>query len=194
MRFIENAATAFLRAAFFSSWISLSTTSRSYQTNLNARLDDVPPPPTPEPIEVTELTLPPVVSSDEEGTCTPDINPQRTGCTGIASNFFGGNFLPDGNHVVASLNFTGAPASPDPASIYTGYELILIKTDGTNFPGGSPWKCITCGVPAEQQAGRNAASESDLDPAPFSPLSLNLAVPFLNFLIIFIFEMSLYIK
>ena len=38
-------------------------------------------------------------------------------------------------------------AAPDPASIYTGVQLILLKISGA-FPNGDQWKCITCGVPA----------------------------------------------
>jgi hypothetical protein len=47
---------------------------------------------------------------------------------GKDSFFQSGNFLPDGNHVVAILNFTGAPASPDPGRIYTGLQVILVRS------------------------------------------------------------------
>jgi hypothetical protein len=77
---------------------------------------------------------------------------------GKDSFFQSGNFLPDGNHVVAILNFTGAPASPDPASIYTGLPVILVKAGGTTFPNGDPWKCVTCGVPMENMVGSTALS------------------------------------
>ncbi|WP_241834621.1 TolB family protein [Pseudofrankia asymbiotica] len=66
-----------------------------------------------------------------------------------------GGFLPDGHTVVALISFAGAPAAPDPASIYTGSQLIMVKTDGKTFPGGDPWKCITCGLPAANAASRN---------------------------------------
>ncbi|KAJ5930252.1 hypothetical protein N7466_005745 [Penicillium verhagenii] len=107
-----------------------------------------------EPIKVIELPLPPVTLNETEGGCTGQVNPHGTGCIGAnSSNLLSGNFLPDGNHVTASLVFTGAPASPDPRSIYTGLNLIIVRTNGTLFPNGDAWKCITCGVPANQQYG-----------------------------------------
>ena len=51
--------------------------------------------------------------------------------------------------------FAKAPAAPDPASIYSGRQLILVKTDGTTFPNGDAWKCVTCGVPAANRVGAN---------------------------------------
>jgi hypothetical protein len=109
------------------------------------------PPPKPEPIDVVELPLPPVAPSGAEGACTPTINPRRTGCIGITTGSFqAGDFTPDGNHVVVNVEFVGAPAAPDPASIYTGEQLILIKADGTNFSNGDPWKCLSCGVLPDQ--------------------------------------------
>lgn len=107
-----------------------------------------------EAIEVIELPLPPVTSNETEGGCTRLVNPHGTGCIGVtSSNLLSGNFLPDGDHVTASLVFTGAPAAPDPSSIYTGLNLIIVRVDGTLFPNGDAWKCITCGVPADQQYG-----------------------------------------
>jgi hypothetical protein len=41
------------------------------------------------------------------------------------------------------LTYAAAPAAPHPASI--------VKVDGTLFPNDDPWKCITCGVPEDQQ-------------------------------------------
>ncbi|KJK62223.1 hypothetical protein P875_00095542 [Aspergillus parasiticus SU-1] len=117
-------------------------------------------PPVPEPIVVTELPLPPV-ADNKEGSCTPKISPHRTGCLLKSSQIQSGNFLPDNNHVLVSLNFSGAPAAPDPASIYNGTHLTLIKADGTNFPSGDPWKCITCGVPEENKVG-----STELSPYP----------------------------
>lgn len=116
----------------------------------------VPDPPAPEPIRVIELPLPPVADSTE-GACTDEINPRGTGCIRRDwSEFQAGDFTPDGNHVVVNVEFVGAPAAPDPASIYAGEQVILVKADGTNFSNGDPWKCLSCGVPAE-----NAV---DLDP------------------------------
>ncbi|KAI0537389.1 saponin hydrolase precursor [Xylaria digitata] len=114
----------------------------------------VPDPPAPEPIEVVELPLPPVTT----GSCTPDINPKGTGCISqgmYGDGFQSGSFLPDGRHIVAYVTFTGAPETPDPASIYNGSQIILIKTDNTSFPNGDPWKCVTCGVPAENSLGKS---------------------------------------
>ncbi|KAG6362194.1 hypothetical protein INS49_010424, partial [Diaporthe citri] len=39
------------------------------------------------------------------------------------------------------------------ASIYPGVQFILVKADGTSFPNGDAWKCITCGVPEANRAG-----------------------------------------
>lgn len=122
--------------------------------------DDVAPP-KPEPIVVTELPLPPVVPNTTPGSCTAEINSHRTGCLDRTSQVQSGNFLPDGNHIVASANFTGAPSSPNPASVYTGVHLILVKTDNTSFPNGDPWKCMTCGVPKN-----NTAGSTELSPYP----------------------------
>ncbi|KAH8879713.1 saponin hydrolase precursor [Thozetella sp. PMI_491] len=100
-----------------------------------AKVSIVPAPPSPEPITITELPLPPVA-------------------TGIyGAGFQAGSFLPDGKHIVALVTFAGAPQAPDPASIYDGEQIILLKTDGTVFPTGDPWKCLTCGVPAANSLG-----------------------------------------
>ncbi|KAL3259075.1 hypothetical protein ABHI18_005574 [Aspergillus niger] len=115
--------------------------------------------PKPEPIEVVQLPLPPVVSTDDVGACTRQVNPHGTGCMGKTSAIQGGNFSPDGNYVWASLNFTGAPAAPDPASIYTGVQLIMVSTNGTNFSTGDPWKCVTCGVPESNKAGSTSVAD-----------------------------------
>lgn len=109
-------------------------------------------PPAPEPIEVFELPQPPASADTTEGACTSAINPSGTGCiarTGLQS----GDFSPDGLHVVATATYVGAPAAPDPASIYSGVQFIMVKADGTSFPNGDAWKCITCGVPEANRAG-----------------------------------------
>ncbi len=118
-----------------------------------------PPAPKPENIEVTELPLPPVTADNAPGGCTPALNPRGTGCMSQRGGLESGGFLPDGKHVTAVVTFTGAPAAPDPASIYTGDQLIIVKTDGTTFPGGDAWKCVTCGVPPENAQGVTAAPE-----------------------------------
>ncbi|KAI0114753.1 hypothetical protein F4814DRAFT_439880 [Daldinia grandis] len=112
---------------------------------------DVPPSPEPEPIDIVELPLPPV-SDGSKGSCTLELDPLNMGCIlrhgGLIQS---GSFLPDGNHVIALVNYTGAP---DSGSIYTGDQIILIKSDGTTFPSGSPFKCVTCGVPQDNAVGR----------------------------------------
>lgn len=135
-------------------------------THLNTNEPRWKPAPNPEPIDVVELPLPPVTATNITGSCTLKINPRGTGCLGINNTesgtytqyLYGGGFLPDGNHVLASVRFIGAPASPHPASIYAGLQLIIVKSDGTTFPNGDGWKCITCGVPSIQMVG-----STDLD-------------------------------
>src|SRR5689334_4484748 len=79
--------------------------------------NSVPRPPRPEPIEIFELSLPPVAPTNAEGACTAAVNPRRTGCISkiVEYEFQAGDFTPDGNHIVATIEFTGAPAAPDPA-------------------------------------------------------------------------------
>ncbi|KAJ0359247.1 hypothetical protein COL922a_014576, partial [Colletotrichum nupharicola] len=105
------------------------------------------PPPAPEPVNVVELPLPPVAPVDEPG------------CIGKAAELRNGNFLPDNKHIVATVTFVGAPEAPDPASIYTGVQLIVIKTDGQKFPNGDAWKCITCGIPEAKRNGTTSLLE-----------------------------------
>lgn len=109
-------------------------------------------PPAPEPIEVVELPQPPASANTTEGACTSAINPRGTGCI-AQSGLQSGDFTPDGLHVTATVTYVGAPAAPDPASIYSGPQFILIKADGTTFPNGDAWKCITCGGPEANGAG-----------------------------------------
>ncbi|KAF2849958.1 hypothetical protein T440DRAFT_120789 [Plenodomus tracheiphilus IPT5] len=110
-------------------------------------------PPEPEPIHIVELPLPPVSVHKERGACTTRINPHGTGCIsqtlGEYGGFQAGDFTPDGTSVVATVEFVGAPISPYPASIYDGLQIILVKTDGTNFSNGDSWKCLSCAVPRE---------------------------------------------
>ena len=116
------------------------------------------PPPTPEPIDIIELALPPVIANTTAGACSRAANHRGTGCIAQAG-LNSGSFTPDGTHVAASVTFIGAPAAPDPASIYTGLQFILIKADNTTFPNGDTWKCITCGVPAANMVGSTELSE-----------------------------------
>jgi hypothetical protein len=71
------------------------------------------------------------------------------------SNNQSGSFLPDGRHVLVFERFMGAPTAPNPASVYQGAQIILVSTDGSRFSSGDPWKCITCGVPAQNAVGGN---------------------------------------
>ncbi|KAF2008493.1 hypothetical protein BU24DRAFT_360200 [Aaosphaeria arxii CBS 175.79] len=119
-----------------------------------------PPPPAPERIDVREIALPPVVAGN--GTCTPALNPRGTGClpAKLQEIFQAGGFLPDGRHVIAKVTFAGAPAAPDPASIYNGEQIIIIKTvKGEKFSNGDNWKCITCGIPPANSAGRTPTND-----------------------------------
>ena len=94
---------------------------------------------------VSELPLPPTAPSSSTGSCTTAINPNDTGCiTDVGSP----GFYWDKHYVFAGVDYAGAPAAPDPGSIYTGNQMLLVKTDGTTFPNGDAWKCMTCGIPA----------------------------------------------
>ena len=110
----------------------------------------IPNPPAPEPIAVTELPLPPVAPNSTNGSCSTIVNAHGTGCIQQSGGLIqSGSFLPDGIHVVASVNYTGSTAS----SIYAGPQAIIIKTDGTKFFNGDAWKCITCGIPSKNTLG-----------------------------------------
>ncbi|KAL4874315.1 hypothetical protein BJY04DRAFT_17736 [Aspergillus karnatakaensis] len=109
--------------------------------------NSLPPPPPPEPISITELPLPPVITTTTPGACT-----HPSGCIAQTSTHFqSGDFTPDGTHIVVNIEFIGAPAPPDPASIYTGEQLILLKTNGDTFATGEAWKCLTCGISRENK-------------------------------------------
>ncbi len=115
------------------------------------------PAPAPEPVSVEELPMPPTAPSNTAGACNATINSHGTGC--ISGIIQSGSFLPDGHHVVAAVNFAGAPAAPDPASIYSGTQLIIVKTDGTTFSNGDAWKCVTCGMPDANAQGINTTRD-----------------------------------
>lgn len=111
------------------------------------------PKPQPEPVEITSIPLPPVVGSGEPGACSYTVNSHGTGCIGQTTGLQAGSFLPDGNHVLATVRFAGAPAAPDPRSVFAGQHLVVLKADGTVFPNGDSWKCLTCGVPKDHAVG-----------------------------------------
>ncbi len=115
-----------------------------------------------ETISVSRLPLPPTAPSSATGSCSSLVNPQGTGCLDASRSGIDGarNFSIDGQHVFVSVRFAGAPAAPDPASIYSGAQLIMVKTDGSTFPNGDGWKCITCGVPSANKVGINDPSNN----------------------------------
>jgi hypothetical protein len=115
-----------------------------------------PPPPKREPVKVERLPLPP--PPDATGVCTTTANPKGTGCVTSVSS---GGFLPDGKQVTAVVTYAGAQ---DLASRYSGSQLIAIRTDGKTYPNGDPWRCITCGVPPENQQALSGGLEH---PQPF---------------------------
>ncbi|RYP55257.1 hypothetical protein DL768_000012 [Monosporascus sp. mg162] len=120
----------------------------------------VPKPPRPEPIDIVELPLPPILPNNAApGACNSVVNPRKTGCLAQSATFQSGGFTSDGNHVLATVMFVGAPPPPDPASIYDGLHIILVKTDSSTFPSGDKWKCLTCGVPAQNSVGISAARD-----------------------------------
>ncbi|KAF3017040.1 hypothetical protein E8E14_001624 [Neopestalotiopsis sp. 37M] len=112
---------------------------------------EFPSPPNPEPIELSEVPLPPAVQGN--ASCSTYLNPRETGCISQMPGLAGVSFMPDGHHLVLSMIFAGAPSAPNPASIYTGNQLVLLKVDNTTFSNGDTWKCITCGVPDQNIFG-----------------------------------------
>ena len=95
---------------------------------------------------ISELPVPPTAPSDAVGSCTAAVNPHGTGCV---SGAWGGIGSPgvyyDPHYILTGVFFAGAPAS-GPSSVYKGPQVLLLKTDGTVFPNGDAWKCLTCGV------------------------------------------------
>jgi hypothetical protein len=129
---------------------------------IEAGAQPAPSPPDPEPIDVIELPLPPVAPSNGVGACTESINPKGTGCITPLLGFQvfqAGSFTPDNRHIIVNVEFVGAPAFPDPASIYSGQQIILVKSDGTKFSNGDAWKCLSCGIPEQQAQGLNPETD-----------------------------------
>jgi len=102
-----------------------------------------PPAPEPEPVEVEHLPLPP--APDAAGVCAAP-----TGC--VTGGVGTPNYLYDGTHVMVNVTYGGSAAG----SPYEGNQQILVRTDGTTFSNGDPWKCVTCGMPAANRQGANA--------------------------------------
>jgi hypothetical protein len=97
-----------------------------------------------EPVVVERLPLPPTAPGLDAGACDNPTGCLDPGTAGIAE---GPGYMWDARHVLLPIRFAGAPASPDPAHIYSGDQVIAVRTDGGSFTNGDPWKCITCGVP-----------------------------------------------
>ncbi|WP_416970788.1 hypothetical protein [Streptomyces sp. 4F14] len=97
--------------------------------------------PRSEPVSLREIPVPPTAPSSAPGSCT-----SPTGCVSAVA---AGGFLPDSRTVTATFTYAGAPAG----SPYAGSQLVLVRTDGRLFPDGTPWKCVTCGVPAANREG-----------------------------------------
>lgn len=145
----------------------LPTTNGLKTSHPESKGDCIPPHPSPESISITTLPLPPVVNNTSPGACTAAINPRGTGCTAQSTGLQCGTFTSDGDHIVATIRFAGAPSAPDPASVYSGQQVILVKADRTTFPNGDAWKCVTCGVPEENRAGVNLTGVSYSYPQAF---------------------------
>lgn len=96
-----------------------------------------------ERVVLEQLPLPPTAPSTDPGACTSEINPRGTGCLDPGPDAISspGQYS-DANHVVVGVHFAGA-AHPD---AYSGPQVIVVKTDGTTFANGDPWKCVTCGA------------------------------------------------
>jgi hypothetical protein len=90
------------------------------------------------PAVISELPVPPTVPSS--GVCT---NP--TGCVSATWGALGSpGFYWDPHYVLVGVTYAGAPSGS--ASIYSGPQVLLVKTDGTTFSNGDAWKCLTCGA------------------------------------------------
>ena len=97
--------------------------------------------------------MPPTAPSAAAGSCTAAVNPHGTGCVSGAWGALGSpGFYWNPRYVLLGVTFAGAPAT-GPSSIYSGPQVLVVKTDGTTFPDGDAWKCITCGVPAANEPG-----------------------------------------
>jgi hypothetical protein len=90
-------------------------------------------------VTIKELPVPPTVPQD--GVCT-----HPTGC--VSADWSGiGTPGParDPKYVFLGITYAGAPDS-GPASVYSGNQVLVVRTDGSTFPNGEAWKCLTCGV------------------------------------------------
>jgi hypothetical protein len=116
-----------------------------------------PPAPAPEAVSIRKLPLPPTAPTLPDGSVIAGGCESATGCISPlpTDNEPGGihegpSYMWDNEHVLLPITYAGAPAG----SIYAGYQVIAIKTtEGATFPNGDAWKCLTCGVPAENKLG-----------------------------------------
>jgi hypothetical protein len=115
-------------------------------------LSGLPTPPEPETVKLSRIELPPPPTN---GTC--DLAQHVQGCVGDLGQ--AGGYI-DEHHVTTNVTFAGAPGTP-----FDGQQLIVIDLDGT-FSNGTPWKCLTCGIPAANLHGL-APGSSDY-PQPFN--------------------------
>ncbi|RSL52232.1 hypothetical protein CEP54_011014 [Fusarium duplospermum] len=99
----------------------------------------VPAPPSPEPIKLQTLPLPPAIADNAgPGDCNLTVNPKGTAYTGKTLHLRSSSFLPNRKHILVQVTFIGAPKAPNRASIYNRTQLIAVKTDRTKFPNGDP--------------------------------------------------------
>ena len=148
-------AAAFAALIAASPWAMATAAASPTPQAVRPQVGGNPPAPKPEPVVITSLPLPPTAPADTAGACTRQANPRGTGCMSASEHGMqeGPGYMWDNRHVLMTVVFTGAPAAPDPASIYSGPQVLAIRTDGTVFPNGDAWKCLTCGVPEENRQG-----------------------------------------
>ncbi len=120
----------------------------------------IPSPPATEPILLVRLPLPPAIPTDIPGACNVSINPRKTGCMPVSSGrgFPVWSLLPDGRHVLALIQFVGAQQLRTRPAYLPALQIIIVKTDDSTFANGERWKCIGCGLPAENAVGRHAGA------------------------------------
>lgn len=116
---------------------------------------DHPPAPEPENVVLERLPLPPPPT---DGVCDVTVNVQ--GCVTEPGSM--GSFV-DNETAVGVVAFGGAPDS-----IFSGNQLIAVKADGGTFENGTPWKCLSCGMPAENQQGVAPLGATGQYPQPFN--------------------------
>ncbi len=146
-----RADSGWLAAWRGNTWREMGTWSLEPQCDCDNSLIPVvrenPPAPEPETVELSRLPLPPPPNGSS---CL-----NATGCiTGVDH---AGGYI-DANHATAVVSYAGLPGT-----LYSGDQLIAIKTNGESFPNGDPWKCLSCGIPA----ANGGAGASGPYPQPF---------------------------